>query len=174
MNQTMRVLIRALVVAGVVAACGKAATAAPGDKYCPPLCTLPPDPAPPMPPISYPDPPFNPTVASNPNRGHNGQATTTAVMQPGGVTVPGKVQEGAECRSRNNVEGTLVADGAKFKCNFMPSTLKVGGACHANNTIGKVVVVDGTRYCNIGPPGAASGGIAVSDQAKPSDKKKTK
>jgi hypothetical protein len=145
------------------------AWAAPGDKYCPPLCTLPPDPAPPMPPINFPDPPFNPIVAkpSSNNNGKTATATAASATQAGGSTVVGKVQEGAECRSRNgNVEGTLVKEGSQFMCNFTPSTLKVGAACHANNVIGTVTVVAGdkNRYCQIAP-------IAVSDKAKPSDKK---
>jgi len=152
MNQTFSKLIRAVLVIGIVAACGKVALAVP---TCPPLCILPPDPAPPMPPINYPDPPFKPTVASNPN---SGKGTTTsaapaaaAVAAPK-TTVVGKVQDGAECQS-GKASGTLVLDGGKYTCNFMPSTLKVGGACHANNKIGKVTVVAGdkNRYCQIAP-----------------------
>ncbi len=150
MDQALRKLIRVVLVLGIVAACGKVALAVP---HCPPLCILPPDPVPPMPPINYPDPPFNPTVATNPNSGHVKTATAaTAMAATPRVTVVSKVQEGAECRS-GNASGTLVPQGSKYVCNFMPSTLQVGAACHANNKIGKVTVVAGdkNRYCQIAP-----------------------
>jgi len=158
MDQTLRKLVLFVLVLGFAAACGKVgkvAMAAPGDKYCPPLCTLPPDPAPPMPPIPIVDPPINPVAPSNPNSGKSTTKTATAApaaAAPASVTIVGKKQEGGECKS-GNASGTLVLDSGKYSCNFTPSTLKVGAACHANNTIGKVEVVAGdkNRYCQIAP-----------------------
>jgi hypothetical protein len=146
--QKLRKLVCIAVALGVVAVCGKVAMAAP---TCPPLCLLPPDPAPPMPPINVPDPPFNPIAMPNPNSNHGGRTTATmAAGRLSGVMVVGKRQEGGECRS-GKATGTLVRQNGKFVCNFMPSTLKVGGACHATEKIGTVSVVDGKRYCRIGP-----------------------
>ncbi len=148
MNLTLSRLIRIAVVLIAIAACGQIALAVP---TCPPLCLLPPDPAPPMPPINVPDPPFNPVAPSNPN--NKGGKTTTATMaarMPSSVAVVGPRQEGGECRS-GRAAGTLVREHGKFSCNFMPSTLKVGGACHAMKKIGTVTVADGKRYCRIAP-----------------------
>lgn len=148
MNRSLRRFVWTVVVLGVVAGCGQVALAAP---TCPPLCLLPPDPAPPMPPINVPDPPFNPIALTKPNN-HNGRgtATATAAMRPSGAMVVGTKQEGGECRSAK-ATGTLVREGGRFVCNFMPSTLKVGGACHAMKKIGTVAVVGGKRYCRIAP-----------------------
>lgn len=155
MDPMLNRLVRAAVVATIVVGCSNVVLAVP-DKYCPPLCTLPPDPAPPMPPINVPDPPFNPVAPQNPNNGNNGNKGTTSsltVRKAGGdntVTVTGTPKAGAECKA-GNVSGTLVPQGSKFTCNFMPSTLPAGAACHAMNKIGTVTVVDGKRYCKIAP-----------------------
>ncbi|MGD0155264.1 MAG: hypothetical protein ABSB50_04155 [Terracidiphilus sp.] len=145
MSRTFRALITTAFALGTIVVGGKVAHAT---VTCPPLCLLPPDPAPPMPPINYPDPPFKPTVATNPNSHNNGTATQTAA--PAHVTVTGKAQAGGECKS-GDVSGTLVPSNGKFTCNFTPSTLPVGGACHAMDKIGVVTVVDGKRYCKIQP-----------------------
>lgn len=136
MDKTLCRFICAAAVLAVLGCYGKVARAIP---TCPPLCALPPDPAPPMPPVNFPDPPFSTVAPSNPNHNHGTP-----------ISVVGTVQAGAECRS-GNLSGTVVMEGGKSKCNFTPSTLPVGGACHANKKIGSVTVVDGKRYCRIAP-----------------------
>ncbi len=156
MDHMLNRLVRAAVVATIIVGCSNVVLAV-TDKYCPPLCTLPPDPAPPMPPINVPDPPFNPVAPQNPNNkgGNNGAANSLterkAVNPRDMVTVTGTPQAGGECKA-NGVSGTLVPrGGGKYTCNFMPSTLPAGAACHAMNKIGTVTVVDGKRYCKIAP-----------------------
>jgi hypothetical protein len=148
MNLTFRTLIATTFALGIAVAGGKVAHAT---VTCPPLCLLPPDPAPPMPPINYPDPPFKPIAPSNPN--NNGKPhEATAPMAPAHapLTITGKVQAGGECKS-GNMSGTLVLTNGQYSCNFTPSKLQVGGACHAMDKIGTVTVVDGKRYCKIQP-----------------------
>ena len=157
MDPMLKCLVRVAIMAAIVAGCSNIALAVP-DKYCPPLCTLPPDPSPPLPPINVPDPPFNPVAPQNPNgnggtKSNNGSATLTTRKAGGGnnVTVTGTPQAGGECKA-GTVSGTLVPQGGgKFTCNFTPSTLPTGAACHAMNKIGTVTVVDGKRYCKIAP-----------------------
>jgi len=141
MNRAVRNLIVAAFAVVAIAAGSKPAHAT---VPCPPVCALPPDPSPPIPPINVPDPPFKPTVASDPNNKNHNTAPMTGVM------ITGTRQAGGECKS-GAVSGTLVLTNGKFTCNFMPSTLPVGGACHANGKIGAVTVVDGKRYCKIEP-----------------------
>ncbi len=155
MDPMLNHLVRAAVVATIVVGCSNVVLAVP-DKYCPPLCTLPPDPAPPMPPINVPDPPFNPVAPQNPNNKGGTNGTTNSLTERKAVnprdmvTVTGMPKAGGECKA-GNVSGTLVPQGSKFTCNFMPSTLPAGAACHAMNKIGTVTVVDGKRYCKIAP-----------------------
>ena len=153
MDHMLRNLLRSVVVLGIVAAWGQVARAVP---TCPPLCLLPPDPAPPLPPISVPDPPLRPMVAQSPNTG-KGSGTATQKMAGGGeelpkesLTVVDKLEEGGECK-QGAISGTLVKEAGKMQCNFVPSTLKTGAACHANKKIGTVIIEDGKRYCKIAP-----------------------
>jgi len=154
MDKMLNRFIWVALVVAIAAACGKGARAIP---TCPPLCALPPDPAPPMPPINFPDPPFNPVAPQNPNNNHGNSGTANLTVRKAGgdndrnaVTITGPTQAGAECKA-GSVSGTLVPQGSKYICNFMPSTLPVGAACHAMNKIGKVTVVEGKRYCKIAP-----------------------
>lgn len=153
MDHMLNRLVRAAIMAAIVVGCSKIALAVP---TCPPLCLLPPDPAPPMPPINFPDPPFNPVAPQNPNNGNgNKGATSTLTMRKAGgsnrVTVTGTPQAGGECKA-GSVSGTLVPQGGgKYMCNFTPSTLPPGAACHAMSKVGTVTVVDGKRYCKIAP-----------------------
>lgn len=154
MDPMLNRLVRIAILATIVVGCSKVALAIP---TCPPLCLLPPDPAPPMPPINYPDPPFKPVAPQNPNNGNkgtNGNDATLTTRKAGSgntVTVTGTPQAGGECKA-GGASGTLVPQGAgKFTCNFTPSTLPAGAACHAMNKLGTVTVVDGKRYCKIAP-----------------------
>lgn len=157
MDHKLNRLVRVAILAIVVVGCSNLVRAIP-DKYCPPLCTLPPDPSPPIGPINVPDPPFNPVAPQNPNgnkgtHSNNAPATLTTRKAGGGntVTVTGTPQAGGECKA-GSISGTLVPlGGGKFTCNLMPSTLPTGAACHAMGKIGAVTVVDGKRYCKIAP-----------------------
>jgi hypothetical protein len=118
-----------------------------------------------MPPINFPDPPFQPTVAA-PGSGSGGTHTAApaaiTLRKAGGTqqsadpakdgnetnVVTGTKQPGAACAAGSHY-GTVVLSSGKYVCNFTPSTLPAGAACHYNSTMGTVTVVDGKRYCKI-------------------------
>jgi hypothetical protein len=140
--------IATILLLGIVAAGGKPAWAVP---HCPPLCILPPDPAPPMPPINFPDPPFGGTVVK-PNGGSGGGSASGTSAAAGTSTaadtnaVTGPRQEGAACQYQG-VTGKVTQSGGKYYCDFTPPA--EGSACQYQGSNGTVTIIDGRRYCKI-------------------------
>jgi len=147
MKKVSRMIIATLVLLTLMAVGGKCAWAAPAAN-CPPLCILPPDPAPPMPPINFPDPPIRPMVAAPSSGGSGAKSSAAPVQAAPVVSVTGTVRPGAACTVGSHY-GTVVQSGGQYSCNFTPSTLPAGAACHYNSSMGTVTVVDGKRYCKI-------------------------
>ena len=144
MSRIFRALITTTFALCIIVAGGKVVLAT---ANCPPLCLLPPDPAPPMPPMPVDDPPLRALAPTSPSPNGSHQATPVPASA---VIISSKKQVGGECKS-GNVSGTLVLTNGKYSCNFAPSTLQVGAACHANSQVGTVTVVDGKRYCKVQP-----------------------
>ncbi len=165
MKIASRIVFAALALLTVMAAGGKFAWAT---VTCPPLCLLPPDPAPPMPPINFPDPPFRPLAVSNPNGGSNGTGQVGSACQiqnfTGKVTLVNGQYDcdvtpvvGSSCPAYPNSTdntGTVTVVGGKYACVYTPPA--AGSACQYQNSTGTVTVIGGARYCNIGTSGATS------------------
>jgi hypothetical protein len=146
--------IAALSFLAIAAAGSKPAWAVP---HCPPLCILPPDPAPPMPPINFPDPPFGGTIVKQ--GGGSGGGTTSGTAAPAGASaeagsstttensaVTGPRQEGASCQYQG-VTGKVTKSEGKYYCDFTPPA--EGSACEYEGSSGTVTIIEGRRYCKI-------------------------
>jgi len=154
MKNVILLSIATLFLLAIAAAGSKPAWAVP---HCPPLCLLPPDPAPPMPPILIYDPPFGGTVVK-PNGGSgggttSGTATATGTSAPAGSstttdtnTATGPKQEGAACQFQGTT-GKVTQVGGKYYCDFTPPA--EGSACQYQGSSGTVTIIDGRRYCKI-------------------------
>jgi len=163
MKNVSRMKIAPLVLLALVAAGGNFLWAAP-TVTCPPLCLLPPDPAPPMPQLPLNDPPLRPMMAAPSSGGVQNGNETGAALTPrksGGdqgamttgeenpkETVYGLAQPGAACTVGSHY-GTVVQSGGGYSCNFTPSTLPPGSTCQYNGSMGTVTVVSGKHYCKI-------------------------
>jgi hypothetical protein len=167
MKLISRIIVIALAFLTPLAVGGKFVVMAAPTVTCPPLCILPPDPAPPMPPLPLNDPPLRPLRAMP--SGGSGATTTAApsaltVRKAGGnpsaatattngaenpkETVYGLKQPGTACTVGSHY-GTVVQSGGGYSCNFTPSTLPSGSSCQYNGSSGTVTVVDGKHYCKI-------------------------
>jgi hypothetical protein len=150
MKMASRTVVMTLALLTVIAAGGKFTWAVP---TCPPLCILPPDPAPPMPPINFPDPPIVKLVTIGSN---NGNGTGTSSM-PGGAamagTATGTAQVGSACQYQGDT-GTVTLVNGSYYCDFTPPP--AGSACQYQNRPGTVTVVNGKSYCEFNQPAVGS------------------
>ena len=170
MKIASRMVVATLALLTLMAAGSKFTWAVP---QCPPLCILPPDPAPPLPPINYPDPPLRPLSVINPNSGSTGTGHVGSACQiqnfTGKVTLVNGQYDcdvtpavGSACPYPNPTydTGTITFAGGKYACVYTPPA--AGSSCQYQDSTGTVAVIKGARYCRISAPGASSAPVAGS------------